>query len=136
MAKLESKLAKILALNSGFSIINAAIMLLMPAKIAELLLVPNLNILGQDAGMIMLVLGAGLLIFGLFVGFIAFNLTKYYKQTFDIVLADWAWIVLSILIISFAGVMTAIGTVYFAIVAIIVAIFAWLQFINYQPNNA
>ncbi|NRA86876.1 MAG: hypothetical protein HRU28_05670 [Rhizobiales bacterium] len=127
MHNLQTKLAKLLVLNASFSIINALIMFIIPAEIAQILLVADIELIGLSAEVIILLLAAGLAGFGLFVGYIGFNLDKLKTLTMVIIVADWAWVATTSIIIMSTNVFTEEGRLYFVLVAAIVALFAYFQ---------
>ncbi|MBL1419393.1 MAG: hypothetical protein COC24_002670 [Alphaproteobacteria bacterium] len=121
-------LKKILGFNAAFSLAHAVALLFWPVTLAHILFVPDFTLFDLSAAVILQILAGGLFGFGAYVGFVAFKLPALKNQARLIIMADWSWVIATILLFVFVGsIFTAAGMVFFAIIAAIVAGFALKQ---------
>lgn len=106
--------------NAIFSILSGSIMLLFPSMVAEL----------TGAGPLLLyqIIGAGLLGFALYVGYLALRPNPNVFDVLLVSLGDIGWVLGSILLLALAyGVLSTQGIFVIAVVALIVLAFAAAQ---------
>lgn len=121
-------LKKILILNALFSLTNTIIMLSLRDIMAGFLFTPEFSLIGISASIILQLLAFGLFGFAAYVVFVAFNLSKYVMQVKIIIVADFLWVMSTILLLIFThSIFSFNGMLFFAIVGLIVAGFAGLQ---------
>ena len=121
-------LRKILGLNAAFSTINGIAMLFAPTFLAAIFFDLDFALFGMSGAEIFQILAMGLFLFAAYVGFVAFKLPQLMGQVKIIILADWSWVISTILLLVFASsTFSTFGLVFFAIVALIVAGFALAQ---------
>lgn len=117
-----------LGLNAAFSTINGLVVLTMSMQMADFLFVPDFILFGMSPVTILQVLGIGLLLFAAYVGFVAWSLPKQIEQVKFVIMADWLWVVSTIILFAFAAhIFTYAGLWFFVITALIVAGFAIKQ---------
>lgn len=121
-------LKKILILNALFSLANTVIMLGVPQMMVEFLFAPEFSLFGISAGTILRVLAIGLFGFAAYVSVVAYGLPQYISHAKIIIIADWLWVISTLLLFIFAAsIFSVSGLIFFAIVAFIVMVFALAQ---------
>lgn len=126
------KLSVLLFINACFSLANALLLLFYPKVLADFLLTPGFHILGFYGTEVIQVLGIGLVIFGLYVAYIASKIDKLMWHTRIIIMMDWSWVIATLALFIFIDMFSLNGMIYFAIVGGIVGTFAILQARQYR----
>ncbi|MFT4601551.1 MAG: hypothetical protein ACI857_001732 [Arenicella sp.] len=122
------KLKSVLLANAAFSVLTGASTLFFSNAIAKFFSIESPNILS--------IIGSGLLLFGIYVAFIAIKKTDQQKESKVISYADFTWVISSIvLLIVNPYDFTSAAMVAFSSIAIIVLSFGLLQ-VRYNKQKA
>lgn len=113
-------LSLVLSLNAVTSALAGVLMLLLPGWVAELF--------GQVPAWVCQWVGAGLLLFGLSVGYIARQLPHSWSTTRWILALDVAWLLATpIAMVGFASHLSLLGQILLLLVAGMVLWYAWWE---------
>jgi len=114
----EIKLRNVLKLNALFSVLNG-IVLLAYEGLADLL---------NASAVALMIVGVGLLVFGIIVWLAAVSKRTSRKLVLSIILQDSIWVVTSLVVVTFgAWDLTDLSYWLISGVALVVLTFAWLQ---------
>jgi hypothetical protein len=127
----QSMLRKALRANALFSVLSGVLLMIAAAPLAELMFVPQLELLGFGMTTVLVAAGIGILIFGIDVALISRPERLNLMQTRLVLTLDVLWVIASAALLVFLpDVFTTWGTAIVIVIAIAVADLGLMEFIG------